>query len=334
MNAADDVELKVRNDLRSNTTSSCYSYQENNIDDIKLHLLPNSGPSVIYSTDGNWSYNDEFDNLGWSLEYDNAYDHVVDGNDEYVRLTSSGSNSSYNPWLQSPEFTVAKSGLLQFDWSEFIEGQYYRWRPRVQASINGAGYFDIYYRDLEYCENYILSDYNSWNDRTGTIGEVLEGDLVHIRFKPYNDQGNGNNMAYRFKDLNLFTTNDQTDSYIGSEHIDFFNAGDMTLTNCVVGDFIDVEADSTSKINLHSTVLLLNGNSLDHLDIQAPSAIITSTIANKLVLSADSVDFVNNTISDITLECGVSEIRSLECANISGSARFVSLHRASWIDRY
>lgn len=321
LNAADVVELKFRNDMRSETGSNCYAYQENNIDDIKLHLLPTSGVSVIYSTEGDWSYNDEFTNDGWSLEYQNSYDHVVSGNSQYVRLSTSGSSSSYHPWLQSPDFTVVNNGVLHFDWSEYLEGAYYRWRPRVQASINGGNYFNIYYRDVEYCENYIYSDYNSWNNRTGTIGEVSEGDIIRIRFNPYNDQGNGYDMNYRYKDLNLYTTNDQGDLYVGTEYLEFYNAGDMTLTDCVVGDMIDVEADSTSTITLHSvTPFLLNGTSLDHIEVQAPSAIFTSTNANKLVLSADSADFLNSTIGDITLECDVSEAQSLECANISGSS--------------
>ena len=56
---------------------------------------------------------------------------------------------------------------------------YYCWRPRVQASVNGGAYFDVYFRDYPNCENRIYDDYSEWNDRFATIGEVQEGDDVN-----------------------------------------------------------------------------------------------------------------------------------------------------------
>ena len=282
LNEGDELEMYFRHYIGS--TSSCYDNQISYIDDIRLTQLQ-TAPDVIYTTNGNWDYNTEFAGDGWYLDCASCYSNdVYGGGSEYVEFRTRGCSTCGNDeWLQSPEFVVNESGLLQFEWQEYIPSTYYYWRPRVQVSINGGSYEDVYLWDLSYCESYIYDDYSSWNPRFATLGNVSEGDTFRIRLNPFQNQGNSWDFYIRYKDLDIYTVPISVEE--NYEYTAFETTGDLNLSAC---NF----TSSLSNLNL-------NGNDLN-IDYSTSPTILENCVIDDLnVIAIDSLVIDNSTISTI-----------------------------------
>ena len=319
LNAGDVVELYFRNQIAS--TSSCYDNIRVYIDDIRLTkqgFLTNL-KSMMYSTEGNWSFETEFSAEGWSVGCETCYDYDVYGNSEYVEFRTRGcSTCGYDEWLQSPPVTVERDGLAQFEWQEFLTAQNYYWRPRIQASVNGGSYFDIYVRDIEYCESSIVSDYNSWNDRYATIGDLNAGDVIRLRLNPFQNQGNSWDFTIRFKDLELYTI--PLGYQVGFEYTDGLQIGDMLFEDCDFAPLDHFQFDSTSKLNVVGSSAMTISNSLfDQMSLGCDTVVFSNSSANFLgfegtslsstedtfggldIISADNLEFTNSTTDELNV---------------------------------
>ena len=303
LNAGDVVELYFRNNIGS--TSSCYDRMRVYIDDIRLTKQGDLAnlKSMFYSTGGNWSFNSEFGDEGWEVGCETCYSYDVYGNSEYVEFRTQGCSPCGNDeWLQSPPFTVQRNGLAQFEWQEYIPSTYIYWRPRVQASVNGGGYFDIYVRDLDYCESYIYSDYSSWNNRIATIGNLETGDEVRIRLNPFQNQGNSWDFNIRFKDLELYTV--PLGYEAGFQYTEFSPSGHVLLNDCEIAPLDHVQLDSSSDLSVSgSSNLTVTNSTLDQVSLECDALAFSNSSANHLdVISADNVEFTNSAVDELNID--------------------------------
>ena len=316
LNEGDVIELFFRNYISS--TSSCYDRSRVYIDDIRLSqsVGDSSLKGVAYTTSGNWNYNSEFYDDGWAVGCESCYNYDVSGNSEYVEFRTRGCSTCGNDeWIESPLIDITQFGLAQFEWQEYIPSTYYYWRPRVQASVNGGDYFDIYLRDLSYCESYIYDDYSAWYNRIATVGSVEVGDQVRIRFNPFQNQGNSWDFYIRLKDLELFTV--PVGLYTGEVSSEFLKAGDVLLTDCDLHPMSNLDFDSTS--------LFIAENSA-HLAIE-------SSDINELRANVDSLTLASSTIATSSVETDILEVTATHLGALESStlsAHFATSEVASW----